>query len=228
MRARRMSDRCRSSMRIGCTCRSYVNRRRTFIDPRCPLMSLLYVDWVSVHLHFTGRRKAMTIGCTCGMVGCSFGCMQRQRDALRAELAAYKRAKGENDERFMVERDQARAELAECGAELEAAKRWDKQAADARAERLREALCGIANSFPAHGDEKTWIDGVHIVAKEALAETAQKTSEGKREALSDAAHALPSIHSTPGAAISGEAPKKPGTSSPDDAERVARRRTGGK
>ena len=36
---------------------------------------------------------------------------QDERDRLRAELEAYKRAKAENDERFIGERDEARAEV---------------------------------------------------------------------------------------------------------------------
>jgi len=55
----------------------------------------------------------------------------RERDALRVERDAYKKAKAENDERFMLERDEARAEVA----------------------RLREALQRAANhACPFHVD----------------------------------------------------------------------------
>jgi len=38
---------------------------------------------------------------------------------LERELAAYKRAKSENDERFMLERDEARAEVARLNAVID-------------------------------------------------------------------------------------------------------------
>lgn len=47
-----------------------------------------------------------------------------ERDALRAELEAYKRAKAENDERFMIERDEARARLAVVEPVLAKAQQW--------------------------------------------------------------------------------------------------------
>lgn len=37
--------------------------------------------------------------------------LERERDALRDELSAYIKAKAENDERFMLERDEARLAL---------------------------------------------------------------------------------------------------------------------
>ena len=44
--------------------------------------------------------------------------LREDRDRLAAELAAYKRAKAENDERYMLERDDARAEVERLRAEL--------------------------------------------------------------------------------------------------------------
>jgi len=46
------------------------------------------------------------------------GARDGQIEALKAEVAAYKKAKSENDERFMVERDEARARVAELEKEL--------------------------------------------------------------------------------------------------------------
>ncbi len=51
---------------------------------------------------------------------------------LRAEVAAYRRAKAENDERYMIERDEARAAIPELEAVIEGLR--------AEVERLREAL----------------------------------------------------------------------------------------
>jgi len=43
----------------------------------------------------------------------------RERAELREQLAALKRAKAENDDRYMVERDEAREQLAEAQATIE-------------------------------------------------------------------------------------------------------------
>ena len=48
--------------------------------------------------------------------------MRQEIDRLRAERDAYKRAKAENDERYMLERDEARAEVARLRAASAAAK----------------------------------------------------------------------------------------------------------
>lgn len=67
---------------------------------------------------------------------------------LEAENAALKRAKSENDERFMIERDEARAETA---------------ASESRCQKYREALDKIAKDF---GTD--YCDGNTMIAREAL------------------------------------------------------------
>lgn len=47
-----------------------------------------------------------------------YGAIEHERDALRAEVEQYKRAKAENDERFMLERDAARTEVEKLRAAL--------------------------------------------------------------------------------------------------------------
>lgn len=49
--------------------------------------------------------------------------MLNERDALKAELEAYKKAKAENDERFMLERDEARRDVERLKGECD---RWHR------------------------------------------------------------------------------------------------------
>jgi hypothetical protein len=76
--------------------------------------------------------------------------LRTENARLRGEIEAYKRAKAENDERFMIERDVARADLARVTAERDAlllALRASINAADM----VRAAIAACAP--PASGEE---------------------------------------------------------------------------
>lgn len=77
----------------------------------------------------------MTIGCTCGMVGCSFGCMQRQRDTLRVELAECRASNAKYDAmtRAAIKASSDDAERASFNLRR-------AEAAEARAERLHNLI----------------------------------------------------------------------------------------
>jgi len=78
------------------------------------------------------------------------GTRDREIEALRGELAAYKKAKSENDERFMIEREEARARVMELEAKLTSRYQYeDVERAEfvARAQRLAAALTQLKDYF---------------------------------------------------------------------------------
>lgn len=72
--------------------------------------------------------------------------LTRERDEARALLAAYKRAKSENDERLMIERNEAREKAARA---VDAAERCmrERDAARARVAELEAALRPFADNI---------------------------------------------------------------------------------
>jgi hypothetical protein len=85
-------------------------------------------------------------------------------DAANKELAAYKKAKSENDERFMVERDEARAAYDRCVKNLteEESRRWaletDLDALRTENAKLREALEPFAKMGDTRFAGSVWED----------------------------------------------------------------------
>lgn len=116
--------------------------------------------------HVLGCKAPLGFACDCGRS------IPDPRDARIAELEqerdAYKRAKEENDERFMCERDEARAERDNCRMNFNALQAAHRERHEELA-RLREALEWIADGclVPPDGGSPRLEDAVDA-AREAL------------------------------------------------------------